>query len=46
MIKIAEIFEKRQSDITEALLGERGGWFGTGMIWEFFVNKKKEVKNF
>ena len=37
MIKIAEVFEKRQADITEALQGEGGGWFGKGMFETSYV---------
>ncbi|NQV56068.1 MAG: aldehyde dehydrogenase family protein [Rhodospirillales bacterium] len=32
MMKIAQVFEKRQADITAALQGEGGGWFGKGMF--------------
>ena len=32
MIKVAEVLEKRQMDIVNALQGEGGGWFGKGMF--------------
>ncbi len=37
MLKIAEVFEKRKMDITEALKGEGGGWFGKGMFETAYV---------
>ncbi|AXS41261.1 aldehyde dehydrogenase family protein [Breoghania sp. L-A4] len=37
MLKVAEIFEKRQMDIVEALQGEGGGWFGKGMFETGYV---------
>ena len=32
MIKVAEVIEKRQLEIAEALVSEGGGWFGKGMF--------------
>src|SRR3972149_2003364 len=32
MIKVAEAFEKRRTQIVEALQAEGGGWFGKGMF--------------
>lgn len=32
MLKVAEVFEKRQSEIVEAIQAEGGGWFGKGMF--------------
>jgi len=32
MIKVAEVFEKRKSDVVEAVRAEGGGWFGKGMF--------------
>lgn len=37
MIKIAEVFEKRQMDVVKALQGEAGGWFGKGMFESGYV---------
>ena len=32
MLKVADEFERRKSDLVEALQGEGGGWFGKGMF--------------
>jgi len=32
MLKVAEVFEKRQKEIVEAIQAEGGGWFGKGMF--------------
>ncbi len=32
MIKVAEVFEKRKTDVVEAVRAEGGGWFGKGMF--------------
>ncbi len=37
MIKVAEIFERRQMEIVDALQGEGGGWFGKGMFETGYV---------
>jgi len=37
MIKVAEVFERRQMEIVEALQGEGGGWFGKGMFETGYV---------
>ena len=37
MLKVAEVFEKRKLDITEALTGEGGGWVGKGMFETGYV---------
>ncbi len=37
MIKVAEIFERRQSEIVQALQAEGGGWFGKGMFETGYV---------
>jgi len=37
MIKVAEAFEKRRTQIVEALQAEGGGWFGKGMFETGYV---------
>jgi vanillin dehydrogenase len=37
MIKVAEVFEKRRTQIVEALQAEGGGWFGKGMFETGYV---------
>ena len=37
MIKVAELFEKRRTQIVEALQAEGGGWFGKGMFETGYV---------
>ena len=37
MIKVAEVFERRRSEIVEALQGEGGSWFGKGMFETGYV---------
>ena len=37
MMKIAEVFEKRQMDIVKALRAEAGGWFGKGMFEASYI---------
>jgi len=37
MIKVAEVFERRQMEIVEALQSEGGGWFGKGMFETGYV---------
>ncbi|WP_436638222.1 aldehyde dehydrogenase family protein [Microbaculum sp. FT89] len=37
MLKVAEVFEKRQMEIVEALQAEGGGWFGKGMFETGYV---------
>ena len=39
MIKVAEIFEKRKTDIVEALKSEGGGWSGKGMFETGYVTE-------
>ena len=37
MIKVAEVFEKRKTEIVEAIRAEGGGWFGKGMFETGYV---------
>ena len=39
MIKVAEVFEKRKTDIVEALKSEGGGWSGKGMFETGYVTE-------
>ena len=37
MLKVAEVFERRQMEIVEAIQAEGGGWFGKGMFETGYV---------